>query len=29
VQQRYDDITDHSRYDIAASDAVARVLKEN
>jgi hypothetical protein len=28
VQQRYDDITDHSRYDIAASDAVARVLKE-
>ena len=29
VQQRYDDITDHSRYDIAASDAVARVLKED
>ena len=28
VQQRYDDVTDHSRYDIAASDAVARVLKE-
>ena len=29
AQQRYDDITDHSRYDIAASDAVARALKEN
>ena len=29
VQQRYDDITDHSRYDIAASEAVARALKEN
>ncbi len=29
AQQRYDDITDHSRYDISASDAVARVLKEN
>ena len=29
AQQRYDDITDHSRYDIAASDAVARVLKGN
>jgi len=29
AQQRYDDITDHSRYDITASDAVARVLKEN
>ena len=29
VQQRYDDITDHSRYEIAANDAVARVLKEN
>lgn len=28
VQQRYDDITDHSRYDISAGDAVARVLKE-
>ena len=28
AQQRYDDITDHSRYDISASDAVARVLKE-
>jgi hypothetical protein len=29
AQQRYDDITDHSRYDIAASDAVVRALKEN
>jgi hypothetical protein len=29
MQQRFDDITDHSRYDITASDAVARVLKEN
>jgi hypothetical protein len=29
VQQRYDDITDHSRYDTAACDAVARVLKGN
>jgi hypothetical protein len=29
AQQRYDDITDHSRYDIAASDAAARALKEN
>ena len=28
LQQRYDDITDHSRYDIATNDAVARVLKE-
>jgi hypothetical protein len=28
AQQRYDDITDHSRNDIAAHDAVARVLKE-
>src|SRR5579863_1959395 len=28
AQQRYDDITDHSRYDISAGDAVARVLKE-
>lgn len=28
AQQRYDEITDHSRNDIAASDAVARVLKE-
>ena len=28
AQQRYDDITDHSRYDVAAGDAVARVLKE-
>jgi hypothetical protein len=28
AQQRYDDITDHSRNDIAAHDAVARVLRE-
>jgi hypothetical protein len=28
AQQRYDDITDHSRYDIEASDAVSRVLKD-
>ena len=28
AQQRYDDITDHSRYDIEANDAVARVLKD-
>jgi hypothetical protein len=28
AQQRYDDITDHSRYDIEANDAVTRVLKE-
>ena len=28
AQQRYDDITDHSRYAIVAGDAVARVLKE-
>jgi hypothetical protein len=27
AQQRYDDLTDHSRNDIAASDAVARVLR--
>jgi hypothetical protein len=29
AQLRFDDITDHSRYDIAASDAVTRALKEN
>ena len=29
AQQRYDDITDHSRYDISANEAVARVLKDN
>ena len=28
VQQRYDDITDHSRYDIEAGEAVSRVLKD-
>jgi len=28
AQQRYDEITDHSRYDIEANDAVARVLKD-
>jgi hypothetical protein len=29
AQQRYDDLTDHSRNDISASDAVARVLQRN
>jgi len=29
AQQRYDDLTDHSRNDISASDAVARVLQKN
>jgi len=28
AQQRYDDITDHSRNDIEASEAVTRVLKD-
>ena len=28
AQQRYDDITDHSRYEIEASDAVTRVLRD-